>query len=110
MIVAKDLQRILKKLNYETTDPFASGKKALEQLEFLRPDFILLDINLKGEMDGIQLAEIYRKENSSIKVIFMTGFEMEDKIAEHLLEEYGGFLNKPFKMDPLLRLVESLSV
>ena len=40
IIVAKDIQRILKKLGYEAFDPFANGKKALDSIEKLNPDIL----------------------------------------------------------------------
>ena len=44
IIVAKDIQRILAKLGYEAHPPFSSGQKALDAIETVKPDFILLDI------------------------------------------------------------------
>src|SRR5436190_20096138 len=91
MIVAKDLQRILKKLNYETTDPFSSGKKALEQLEFLRPDFVLLDINLKGDMDGIQIGEHIMQEYG-IPFVFITAFSDKQTLNRAKVAEPYGYI------------------
>lgn len=105
MIVAKDLQRILKKLNYETTDPFASGKKALEQMEFLRPDFLLLDINLKGEMDGIQLAE-HIMQDYGIPFVFITAFSDKQTLNRAKMVEPYGYIIKPFSEDDIRTTVE----
>lgn len=105
MIVAKDLQRILKKLNYETTDPFASGKKALEQMEFLRPDFLLLDINLKGEMDGIQLAE-HIMHDYGIPFVFITAFSDKQTLNRAKMVEPYGYIIKPFSEDDIRTTVE----
>src|SRR5438477_12048647 len=74
IIVAKDIQRILKKLGYEAFEPFANGKKALDAVEKLHPDLVLLDINLKGsEIDGIQVADQIHR-NFHIPFIFLTAF------------------------------------
>lgn len=105
MIVAKDLQRILKKLGYETTDPFSSGKKALEQLEFLRPDFILLDINLKGEMDGIQLAQ-HVFQDYGIPFIFITAFSDKNTLNRAKTVEPYGYIIKPFSEDDIRTAIE----
>ncbi|MBK5286790.1 MAG: response regulator [Bacteroidia bacterium] len=105
MIVAKDLQRILKKLNYETTDPFASGAKALEQLEFLRPDFILLDINLKGDMDGIQLAD-HIMQNYGIPFVFITAFSDKATLNRAKMVEPYGYIIKPFGEDDIRTTIE----
>jgi DNA-binding LytR/AlgR family response regulator len=105
MIVAKDLQRILKKLNYETTDPFASGRKALEQMEFLRPDFVLLDINLKGDMDGIQLAE-HIMHDYGIPFVFITAFSDKQTLSRAKMVEPYGYIIKPFSEDDIRTTVE----
>jgi PAS domain S-box-containing protein len=105
MIVAKDLQRILKKLGYETTDPFSAGKKALEQLEFLRPDFILLDINLKGEMDGIQLAQ-HVFQDYGIPFIFITAFSDKNTLNRAKTVEPYGYIIKPFSEDDIRTSIE----
>ena len=52
IIVAKDIQRILKKLGYEAFDPFANGKKALDSVEKLNPDIILLGIFIKSNFNS----------------------------------------------------------
>src|SRR6185295_11914304 len=73
-IVAKDIQRILKKLGYEAFDPYGQGKKALDAIEKLNPDLIILDVNLKGsELDGIQVAEQIH-QSYQIPFIFLTAF------------------------------------
>ena len=105
MIVAKDLQRILKKLGYETTDPFSQGKNALEQLEFLRPDFILLDINLKGEMDGIQLAQ-HVFQDYGIPFIFITAFSDKNTLNRAKTVEPYGYIIKPFSEDDIRTSIE----
>lgn len=105
MIVAKDLQRILKKLGYDTTDPFPSGQKALEQLEFLRPDFILLDINLKGDMDGIELAQ-HVMQDYGIPFIFITAFSDRNTLNRAKTVEPYGYIIKPFSEDDIRTSVE----
>jgi PAS domain S-box-containing protein len=105
MIVAKDLQRILKKLNYEPTDPFAIGKKALEQIEFLRPDFVLLDISLKGDMDGVQLAE-HIMHDYGIPFVFITAFSDKQTLSRAKMVEPYGYIIKPFSEDDIRTTIE----
>ena len=68
VIVAKDIQRILKKLGYEAFDPYANGKKALDAIEKINPDLILLDINLKSSKINkrylIMLVNLFTNLNS----------------------------------------------
>jgi PAS domain S-box-containing protein len=105
-IVAKDIQRILKKLGYEAFDPFAQGKKALDAIEKLNPDLILLDINLKGsELDGIQIAEQIH-QNYQIPFIFLTAFSDKNTLERAKLTEPYGYIIKPFEEDDIRTAIE----
>ncbi len=106
IIVAKDIQHILKKLGYEAFDPFANGKKALDSIEKLNPDLILLDINLKSsEIDGIQVAEqIY--QNYQIPFIFLTAFSDKSTLERAKLTEPYGYIIKPFEEDDIRTAIE----
>lgn len=106
IIVAKDIQRILKKLGYEAFDPFANGKKALDSIEKLNPDIILLDINLKSsEIDGIQVAEQVH-QHYQIPFIFLTAFSDKTTLERAKLTEPYGYIIKPFEEDDIRTAIE----
>jgi PAS domain S-box-containing protein len=106
IIVAKDIQRILKKLGYEAFDPFAQGKKALDAIEKLVPDMVLLDINLKGsELDGVQVAEQIH-QNYQIPFIFLTAFSDKTTLERAKLTEPYGYIIKPFEEDDIRTAIE----
>ncbi|REJ80970.1 MAG: response regulator [Bacteroidetes bacterium] len=106
IIVAKDIQRILKKLGYEAFDPFANGKKALDSIEKLNPDLILLDINLKSsELDGIQVAEQIH-QHYQIPFIFLTAFSDKATLERAKLTEPYGYIIKPFEEDDIRTAIE----
>lgn len=106
IIVAKDIQRILKKLGYEAFDPFANGKKALDSIEKLTPDLILLDINLKSsEMDGIHVAEQIH-QHYQIPFIFLTAFSDKATLERAKLTEPYGYIIKPFEEDDIRTAIE----
>ena len=106
IIVAKDIQRILKKLGYEAFDPFSQGKKALDAIEKLCPDLILLDINLKGsELDGIQVAEQIH-QSYQIPFIFLTAFSDKPTLEKAKLTEPYGYIIKPFEEDDIRTAIE----
>ncbi len=106
IIVAKDIQRILKKLGYEAFDPFANGKKALDSIEKLSPDLILLDINLKSsEMDGINVAEQIH-QHYQIPFIFLTAFSDKATLERAKLTEPYGYIIKPFEEDDIRTAIE----
>ena len=106
IIVAKDIQRILKKHGYEAFEPFSSGKKALDSIEKLQPDMILLDINLKSsEMDGIQVAEQVH-QHYHIPFIFLTAFSDKNTLERAKLTEPYGYIIKPFEEDDIRTAIE----
>ena len=62
-IVSLDLQRRLKAMGYEIAGSAVAGEEAIQKAETLRPDMVLMDIMLDGELDGIQAAEIIRSRS-----------------------------------------------
>lgn len=106
IIVAKDIQRILNKLGYEAFDPFSNGKKALDAIEKLNPDLILLDINLKSsEIDGIQVADQIH-QHYQIPFIFLTAFSDKNTLERAKLTEPYGYIIKPFDEDDIRTAIE----
>jgi CheY-like chemotaxis protein len=69
-LVAKDLQARLKRLGYQAAVA-STGGEALRQVEQVRPDVVLMDIVLEGEMDGIEAAQVIR-ERWGLPIIFLT--------------------------------------
>jgi CheY-like chemotaxis protein len=108
-IVALDLSSIVKKLDYETAFIADSGEKTMEHLKEVIPDAILMDIELKGDMNGIQLARKI-KEKYNIPIIFLTAFEDESTMSKIVdVSEYG-YLVKPFEDEVLkIELEKALS-
>ncbi len=106
VIVAKDIQRILKKLGYDAFEPFSNGRKALDSIEKLRPDLVLLDINLKGsDLDGIQIAEQIQ-QNYQLPFIFLTAFSDKATLDRAKLTEPYGYIIKPFEENDIRTSVE----
>jgi CheY-like chemotaxis protein len=68
-IVARDIQNSLKNMGYGVPAVVSTGEKAIEAVHKFRPDLILMDIMLKGEMSGIEAAKII-KDRFDIPVIF----------------------------------------
>ena len=70
-IIAMELESQLQSLGYEITSIVDTGVKAIEKAKTDKPDLILMDIRIKGEMDGIDTAEAIRSQ-FGIPVIFST--------------------------------------
>jgi len=70
-IVALDLQKKLNRLGYSVPATVASGEEAVRKAEEFRPDVVLMDIRLKGDMDGIEAAQEI-EARFKIPVIYLT--------------------------------------
>lgn len=95
-IVSKDIQNSLAKLGYSVVGSAATGEKAIELAGILNPDIILMDIMLKGEMNGIEAAEQI-KNQFKIPVIFLTAYADNATLSKAKITEPYGYIIKPFK-------------
>ncbi|MBA4418956.1 MAG: hypothetical protein C0392_13775 [Syntrophus sp. (in: bacteria)] len=94
-IVASDIANRLKGLQYVVTGVASSGEEALEKVEKVKPDLILMDIKIKGAMDGIETA-ICIKKRFDIPVIYLTAYADNDTLERAKITEPSGYLLKPF--------------
>lgn len=95
-IVSKDIQQSLKKLGYNIVGASATGEKAIELANEHKPDLVLMDIMLKGDMSGIDTAEKI-KETLNIPVIYLTAYADENTLSKAKVTEPYGYIIKPFK-------------
>ncbi len=104
-LVARDIQNMLKGLGYEVTAVVTSGELALERAAADPPDIALMDIVLKGEIDGIAAAEKLWEEHG-IPVIYLTAYA--DDLTFQRAKATGpfGYLLKPFEERELQTTVE----
>ncbi len=104
-IVALEIQTKLKSLGYNAFDSVSSGEKAIKKAAELRPDLILMDINLEGEIDGIKAAEEIRKR-FDIPVIYLTAYAENDTLQRAKRAEPYGYILKPFEEKELRTTIE----
>ncbi len=104
-IVSKDIQHSLKKLGYNIVGASATGEKAIELASSERPDVVLMDIMLKGEMNGIEAADRIKKD-LSIPIIFLTAYADELTLSKAKLTQPYGYILKPFKEIDLHTTIE----
>lgn len=95
-IVAKDIENSLKSLGYAVSAVVSSGEEAVKSAEDTHPDLVLMDIVLKGEMDGVQAAEQIR-DQFNIPVVYLTAYADEKTIQRATATEPFGYIVKPFE-------------
>ncbi len=104
-IVAKDIQNSLENLGFDVCASVPSGEAALEEVQEQKPDLVLMDIMLKGEMDGTEAAaQIHSRFH--IPVVYLTAYA-DDKILEKAkVTEPFGYIIKPFEERELNTAIE----
>ncbi|MEJ2555222.1 MAG: response regulator [Anaerolineae bacterium] len=104
-LVARGIQDRLKELGYEVPAVVDSGPAAVDTAAELRPDLALMDIGLKGDMDGIQAADQIR-DRFDIPVIYLTAYSDEETLKRARVTQPFGYLVKPFRTDDLHSALE----
>jgi PAS domain S-box-containing protein len=104
-IVARDIQNRLKNMGYTVPSVTASGEEALDKVAQNRPDLVLMDIMLKGAMDGIAAAEKIRVQ-FNVPVIYLTAYSDESTLSRARISEPFGYLLKPFEERELHTTIE----
>src|SRR6056297_3741618 len=104
-IVAMDMERRLSGLGYTVIEHVLSGEAAVRKAKNENPDLILMDIHLKGEMDGIEAAEHIKNELGT-PVIYITAYSDETTLARAKVTEPYGYILKPFQEREIYSTIE----
>ena len=104
-IVALDLQQRLTKMGYEVPIVVRSGEEAIEAAAAARPDLVLMDISLEGEMDGVAAAEQLRAGHR-VPVVYLTAYSNDATLERAKVTEPYGYLLKPFEERELQTTIE----
>jgi len=105
MVIAARISVELDELGYEVTGMVSRAEQALIRCQQTPPDIVLLDINLKGEMDGVELAHLLNEE-ANIAIIFLTANADEATFNRAKDTLPYAFLTKPYKKLDLQRALE----
>jgi signal transduction histidine kinase len=104
-LIAHDIQSNLEELGYNVCGITDSCAEAIRLINNTKPDIALMDICLKGEVNGIQTAEILKREHS-IPVIYLTSLSDSETIEQAKKTEPLGYINKPFNRKELKSAIE----
>jgi DNA-binding LytR/AlgR family response regulator len=105
MIIAANISLQLSSLGYEVTGIIPRGEEALNSIKQNQPDILLMDISLKGELDGIETVQLMQKDYN-IPVIYLTANADDFNFNCAKGTNPHAFISKPFKKLDLQRAIE----
>lgn len=104
-IVALNIRNKLKNLGYTVPATAATGEEAIRKAELTSADLVLMDIMLKGDMDGISAAQEI-KSQLGIPILYLTAYTDEETLGRAKMTEPAGYISKPFKEEDLHSNIE----
>jgi len=108
VITAMSLQHLLEHWGCGKCEQVSSGKEAIEKAMSEKPDIVLIDINLRGETNGIEVAK-QLQARFCVPIIFITGYSDEETIKEAKKIKPVGYFVKPLDFNKLRSTIESVT-
>lgn len=105
MVIALTIESTLEELGYQICGPANTYTEALKMIETEKPDLLLLDINLSGSKDGIDVAEKI-KTDYNLPFIFLTAFSDKHTVERAKKVNPNAYIVKPFTKDELFATIE----
>ena len=103
-IEALDVKNTLESFGYQVPYIASRGEEAVAKAQEIKPDLVLMDIILKGELTGIEAA--FEIKKLDIPLIYLTAHSNEDTVEKAKLTEPYGYLLKPFNSNDLMHTIE----
>lgn len=104
-VIAKVADWRLKNLGYTVCGRAATGAEAMELVVNEKPDLVLMDINIRGEIDGIETATMIKK-GFNIPVVYVTSHSDGPTLERAKATHPDGFIVKPFEDNDLRVAIE----
>jgi PAS domain S-box-containing protein/putative nucleotidyltransferase with HDIG domain len=104
-VISMEIQDRLTKMGHSVCGTAASGEEAVSVATAKRPDLILMDVQLRGEVDGVQTAKQIR-DLIEIPIIYLTAFADDRTVERAKLTQPFGYLIKPFSEKELYAAIE----
>ncbi len=104
-IVAAELKQKLEDLNHQVVAIVSRGKEAISTANKLRPDLILMDIVLKGKINGIESVKQIQK-NLDVPIIYVTAYADKKTLEQAKTTTPFGYIIKPFQTEHIRSTVE----
>lgn len=105
-LYAQQLEMQIEQLNFSLIDIAEDAETALKLFDKQKPDIALIDINLKGEMNGLELGKWLKRFDEKIIIIFITSLQGEEYFEQAKEMAAFSFLTKPVEQTTLKRTIE----
>jgi CheY-like chemotaxis protein len=102
------LSKMIERLGHEVATIATKGSEAIEKIQALTPDLILMDIMLEDNIDGITVMETIREKKLNYPVIYITGNSDPANLERAKSTEFEEYLIKPVSFDDLKKNIESV--
>lgn len=106
-IIAMDIKYTLKSLGYDVCGVVATGEESVEKAFVMNPDLILMDIKLKGDMDGVCAAKKIQSR-FNIPVLYLTAYGDETTLNRLDKTKTFRYVHKPFEEKELQFKIKSI--
>lgn len=107
-IIAKDICHVLTKLGHTVLSIVSSGEESVLAAATRRPDVVLMDIRLKGKMDGVHAAKMIQTRYR-IPVVYLTAFSDRETVDQAWSTKPLAFLQKPFEEQDIETVLAGLN-
>lgn len=104
-LIAETIKSVLENENHTITGISLRGKEAIFDIETLKPDLVLVDIMIKGDMDGVDIVT-HLKKKLSIPFIYLTSLSDPKTLERVKATNPSGFIVKPFNENTLTANIE----
>jgi CheY-like chemotaxis protein len=105
-IQAMGLEETLEQAGYQVVGIADSSEEVLEFVAASPIDLIVMDIHIKGEMDGIDTAKLVREERPEMPIIYLTAYMDQETIRRAAETSPAGYITKPYRQLQLLSNIE----
>lgn len=105
LIIAAHISNVIQDAGYLVSETLTKGESALTYLREKSVDLVIMDIQLAGDLDGIETAKLINQKYN-VPIIFLTGNSDQATFSKSKEAFPHGFISKPFKNDDLIRNVE----
>lgn len=108
-ITARATQIMLESMGYEVVTIVDTGEAAVATAESTRPDLVLMDIRLRGKMNGIQ-AGVQISDQFALPIVFVTAYSVSELCEQETIPERFHYLAKPIDVLDLSSLLDDMGI